>query len=413
MAHDVFISYSTRDKAIADAICASLERECMRCWIASRDVPIGAPFMTTIDKAISESQVMVLVFSAAANASQDVVREVRGAIEAGIPILPFRIENKSPSGDMRYMLRTIHWLDALTPPLELHIKQLVHRIHGLLVKPPHPTPSERQKKEPSSIWRGVLLCFAAMAFLAILALFLVHNLPRWRSSMGVTPKESREHLDKAKTGMLPVDVRPDETMKNDRPLTPTVQPVERAHISADKKDTGQLHQSPHGDGPSSNNGYPAQLHTSLGHVILSPEIIFGPTHLENEPGKGQTEWSIRLDSGVITNLPISSIRSVLILGKADATNELLKKIRITTENSLTYEGMSYNGSDIAMLLPRILTVDNQTIQLSDFLSSIDKYISPIPESWHKVFTPRMWVVGDDHYLQVYLHQVASINYKTR
>ena len=34
MAHDVFISYSTKDKVIADAICANLENRGIRCWIA-------------------------------------------------------------------------------------------------------------------------------------------------------------------------------------------------------------------------------------------------------------------------------------------------------------------------------------------------------------------------------------------
>jgi hypothetical protein len=36
MAHDVFISYSTKDKPIADAVCGTLERNGVRCWIAPR-----------------------------------------------------------------------------------------------------------------------------------------------------------------------------------------------------------------------------------------------------------------------------------------------------------------------------------------------------------------------------------------
>ncbi len=38
MAHDVFISHSAKDKATADAVCAVLEAEGIRCWIAPRDV---------------------------------------------------------------------------------------------------------------------------------------------------------------------------------------------------------------------------------------------------------------------------------------------------------------------------------------------------------------------------------------
>jgi TIR domain len=38
VAHDVFIAYSSKDKSVADAICAGLEAGEIRCWIAPRDV---------------------------------------------------------------------------------------------------------------------------------------------------------------------------------------------------------------------------------------------------------------------------------------------------------------------------------------------------------------------------------------
>jgi TIR domain len=42
MAHDVFISYSSKDKTIADAVLAKLEERGLRCWIASRDIIPGS-----------------------------------------------------------------------------------------------------------------------------------------------------------------------------------------------------------------------------------------------------------------------------------------------------------------------------------------------------------------------------------
>ena len=36
MAHDVFISYSKKDKAVADAICARLEQDGVRCDLRIR-----------------------------------------------------------------------------------------------------------------------------------------------------------------------------------------------------------------------------------------------------------------------------------------------------------------------------------------------------------------------------------------
>jgi hypothetical protein len=42
VAQDVFVSYSSRDKPVADAVCASLEGRGIRCWIAPRDILPGA-----------------------------------------------------------------------------------------------------------------------------------------------------------------------------------------------------------------------------------------------------------------------------------------------------------------------------------------------------------------------------------
>jgi hypothetical protein len=38
MAHDVFVSYSSKDKIIADSIVASMEQNGVRCWYAPRDM---------------------------------------------------------------------------------------------------------------------------------------------------------------------------------------------------------------------------------------------------------------------------------------------------------------------------------------------------------------------------------------
>jgi len=41
MAHDAFISHSSKDKTIADATCAYLEASKIRCWVAPRDIRPG------------------------------------------------------------------------------------------------------------------------------------------------------------------------------------------------------------------------------------------------------------------------------------------------------------------------------------------------------------------------------------
>jgi hypothetical protein len=144
MAHDIFISYSTQDKAIADAVCATLERSKIRCWIAPRDVIPGVVYAEALIEALNQSKIMVLVFSSSSNKSIQVMREVERAVNKGIAIIPFRIENVVPSKAMEYFLSVPHWLDALTPPLEKHIQKLSDTIQALLLEMAKPVVTDKE-----------------------------------------------------------------------------------------------------------------------------------------------------------------------------------------------------------------------------------------------------------------------------
>jgi hypothetical protein len=132
MSHDVFISYSSLDKAIADATCAALEAAGIRCWIAPRDITPGKEWGAAIIDAINECRVMVLVFSAHANDSPQIRREVERAVHKGVAIIPLRIENIMPTQSLEYFIGTVHWLDALTPPLEGHLRRLTESVKAIL-----------------------------------------------------------------------------------------------------------------------------------------------------------------------------------------------------------------------------------------------------------------------------------------
>lgn len=154
MAHDVFISYSSQDKAVADAACAVLEVRRIRCWIAPRDVLPGTVYAKVISAAIEESRVVVVVLSASANDSPSVMREVEWAASKGIPIIPLRIQDVPPSKSMEYLISRPHCVDALTPPLQAHLERLADMVEMLFTgktKPPQSTmllePSQPKLKQ--------------------------------------------------------------------------------------------------------------------------------------------------------------------------------------------------------------------------------------------------------------------------
>ena len=132
MAHDVFVSHSAKDKTISDALVARLEAEGIRCWVAPRDVVPGADWGESIIDAIESSRIMVLIFSASANGSPQIKREIERAVDKGVYTIPFRIEEVQPTKALEYFISSAHWLDAFSQPLAQHLDSLARTIKAIL-----------------------------------------------------------------------------------------------------------------------------------------------------------------------------------------------------------------------------------------------------------------------------------------
>ncbi len=134
MAHDVFISYSSIDKDAADAVCAILEEKGVSCWIAPRDITPGTAFSEAIVDGIKASKVFILIYSSNSNNSAQVIREVDRAVHNGLSVITLRLEDVPLSKQLEYYVSSVHWLDAMTPPLEQHLNKLLSVVQ-ILLKP--------------------------------------------------------------------------------------------------------------------------------------------------------------------------------------------------------------------------------------------------------------------------------------
>ncbi|MES2018529.1 MAG: toll/interleukin-1 receptor domain-containing protein [Pseudomonadota bacterium] len=132
MSHEVFLSHSHVDKVFADAICHWLEAADIRCWVAPRDIRPSEDWAEAIINAMDHSKVLLLVFSSSSNSSPQVRREVERAVNKGLHVLPFRIENVPLSKSLEYFISTQHWLDAIDGDLESHLGQLRDCVAALL-----------------------------------------------------------------------------------------------------------------------------------------------------------------------------------------------------------------------------------------------------------------------------------------
>jgi hypothetical protein len=144
MTHDVFVSYSKHDAAVAQAVCAAIERASLRVWIAPRDVPPGAKWAQAIPAAIEGARVVVLVFSRSVNASEYISRELVCAVDLGLPIVTLRIENVDPSKDVKFLIQSSQWLDAFPGPIDRHLPKLVDTLRNFDRSRKQARPATRQ-----------------------------------------------------------------------------------------------------------------------------------------------------------------------------------------------------------------------------------------------------------------------------
>lgn len=169
MAHDVFISYSREDSRPAYLICGELEASGISCWIAPRDVAAGADHAACIAQAIRQSKALLLVFSAHANASDLLAREVDLAVNESKKLIPIRIEDLQPDNAMKYLLSVAQWLDASSGPIASYTKDIVKNTRRVLNDQdivPLANPFWRR-------WRKTAIAAAAVVAAALLTAYLV------------------------------------------------------------------------------------------------------------------------------------------------------------------------------------------------------------------------------------------------
>ena len=104
MAHDVFISYASRDITVAEATCSTLESKDISCRIAPRNVSPGTELAEAIIDAIDSSRALLLMLSEASINSAKVIREVRRAPSKDIPTVAHRIDEVTITKSMNFFM---------------------------------------------------------------------------------------------------------------------------------------------------------------------------------------------------------------------------------------------------------------------------------------------------------------------
>ena len=132
---DVFVSYSSQDAAVAEAIVEALEHNGLRCWIAPRNVTPGASYAGQIIHAIDAAKASVLILSQNAASSPHVLREVERAASKRHSIISLRIDQAPLPADFEYFLNTSHWLDTSAADIGRTLPKLLAAVQLALRAP--------------------------------------------------------------------------------------------------------------------------------------------------------------------------------------------------------------------------------------------------------------------------------------
>lgn len=89
----VFISYSTKEQSLANAMKKLLERQGVQTWMAPGDIPVGNKYAQVISKAIKSCSCFILMLSNNSQNSIWVAKEVERAINYRKPIIPVQLED--------------------------------------------------------------------------------------------------------------------------------------------------------------------------------------------------------------------------------------------------------------------------------------------------------------------------------
>lgn len=152
----VFISYSSHDKNVADAICHFLEGNGIPCWIAPRDILPGETWAGSIIKAIRNCSVMLLIYSKNSNESGQVANEVDKAFSNGKTIIPFMMDQTPLNDDFDYYLSRKHWLLAY-PDYKTRFADLLNAVTKI-VPPYEPSsnPAQGQESPSSNVSKNII-----------------------------------------------------------------------------------------------------------------------------------------------------------------------------------------------------------------------------------------------------------------
>jgi tetratricopeptide (TPR) repeat protein len=169
-------------------VCEAIESRGTACWIATRDVAPGENYQEAIVHAIRGARALVLIFSEAANTSDEIKKELSVASRYHVPVLALRIAQVEPSDAFLYELSTRQWIDAFEDwdkSIDLLVDRIGQLCGGELVSGISPAPPRRLAPPSSRNWTLIAICGSLLLLFMAAGAWWLRTGPKPEHSMSV------------------------------------------------------------------------------------------------------------------------------------------------------------------------------------------------------------------------------------
>jgi len=179
---DVFISYAHEDTQFVDQLAEALHQNGVRFWRDKVDIAAGANWEITVDRALAEADVLLLILSPASMRSDPVKREWSTFLKAKKPIVPILwVDTALPKS-----LEKLIYLRFDNQPFSDAFPALLSELHGKGIRAYQPaTPTSytsKPKSEGTGLANRIALIGLLVAVLSVAATIAQPFIADWLST---------------------------------------------------------------------------------------------------------------------------------------------------------------------------------------------------------------------------------------
>lgn len=147
--YDIFISYSRKDIAIADKICAALDKQGISYFIDRRGIGGGMEFPNVLAQAIIESRTLLFLASKNSYASKFTIKEITFAFneKPSGALLPYVIDGSKLPANLRFTFADINIRTIEEHPIDTVLMRDLCNLLGYPYKSKQMLEDERRRTE--------------------------------------------------------------------------------------------------------------------------------------------------------------------------------------------------------------------------------------------------------------------------